>query len=67
MDGGLTLLKCKLHRLLHVRPQYESKEFLDDFDDALDLAVGEFGIDGQAQAFARGFFGDGEIAGFIAE
>ena len=33
----------------------------------LNLGLGQLGINGQAEAFAGGFFGDGEIAGLVAE
>ena len=38
-----------------------------DGGNPINLGIGEFGIDGQAEAFAGGFFGDWEIAGAIAE
>jgi len=40
---------------------------MNDGRNALDLGLGHFGINGQAEAFAGGFFGDGEIAGLIAQ
>ncbi len=43
------------------------EEILNDSGDAFDLSVGHFRIDGKAEALAGGFFGDGEIAGFVAE
>src|ERR1017187_4611017 len=44
-----------------------AEKILDDRDDALDLRVGQFGENRQAEAFARGFFGDGKSAGLVAE
>ena len=47
--------------------ELSSKEIFDNFRHALDLRVGQFGINRQAQALARGFFGHGKIAGLVAE
>ena len=44
-----------------------AEKILDHLRHALDLRVGQFGINRQAQAFARGLFGDGKIAGLVAE
>jgi hypothetical protein len=42
------------------------EEILGDRDDALDLRVGQFRENRPAEAFARGFFSDGKITGFVA-
>ena len=40
---------------------------MNDFGDADDLGVGQLGEDGEAEAFAGRFFGDGEVTLFVAE
>src|ERR1700722_11511590 len=43
------------------------EKVVDDFRNALDLLVRQFGIDRQAQAFARRLLGDREAAFLVAE
>src|ERR1700692_3417633 len=43
------------------------EEISDDFHHTLDLCVGQFGINRQAQTFARGFFCHREITRLVAE
>ena len=43
------------------------EEVADDAGNALEVVVGEFGINGKAEAFAGGFFSNGEIASAIAK
>jgi len=42
-------------------------KILDDLHRALDLRVGQFGINWQAQDFVRGLFGDWKVANLVAE
>jgi hypothetical protein len=43
------------------------EKILDDRDHALDLRVGQFRENRQAETFTRGFFGNGKIPGVVAE
>jgi hypothetical protein len=44
-----------------------SEKVVDDCRDPFNLFVGQFRINGQTQTFARGFFGNGKIAGMVSE